>query len=161
MNFAPNPPRAAARIHRTVVARGRSLNPSVRLAFPFPPSSQHRFTWTHFVRKKSPLFSYSCKPLHPQPLSFYTHTNSRGWYGPARPKPSYSLALLLRSFLPESFLRGVHGRHTLLPCAAIHLPFFQAFAHSLQKHRGCTPERFPASRAPTRAYARHYSSAPT
>src|SRR5882672_8568295 len=50
---------------------------------------------------------------------------------------------------------------TLLPFAAIHLLFFQLLAHSLQIHRGCTPERFPASRAPARSYARHYSSAPT
>ena len=34
---------------------------------------------------------------------------------------------------------------TLLPCAATHLPSFQSFPHSLQKHRGCTPERNPLS----------------
>jgi len=109
MNFALNPPRAVARIHGTVVARGRSFNPLVRLTFPPPPSSKSRFTWTNLSEKKSPSFSYSCKRLFTpsdlsegQPLSFDTHTNSPGVaYSLSLPSPPVGARYIVPSSLGD------------------------------------------------------------
>src|SRR5882724_7082268 len=131
-------------------ARRRAYPWNGRRSWPFPQSTcssdfssatlvQVSVHSDPFVRKKISFVFILMQTAPPAtPFLLYSYKLPGGGMGPARPQPSYSLALLLRSFLPESFLRGVHGRHTLLPCAAIHLPYFQLLAHSLQKHRGCT-----------------------
>src|SRR2546423_474239 len=78
MNFASAPRRALAPGQPIAAPLNHAPIPASRLANSLPFASKPLSTASESGEGHSPLFSYSCKCLHPQLLSFDTHTNSPG-----------------------------------------------------------------------------------
>src|SRR5882724_8395895 len=78
MNFASTPRRALAPGQPIAAPLNHAHIPAARLANSLPFASKPLSTASESGDGRYPSFSYSCKCLHPQLLSFDTHTNSPG-----------------------------------------------------------------------------------
>ena len=169
MNFASKPRRAPAPDQPIAAPLNREPIPAARLANSLPFASKPLSTASESGEGRYPLFSYSCKRLYPQPLSFDTHTNAPGVAYPlALSLPPVRARYIVLSS-PGDQLNWPKSCHSarlphphprsfaLLPKSEMHLLRLHRLAHFCPKTPGCTLNRCPRDTT----CARHKFPAPT